>query len=210
MLDVHPPEHGLHGIRDFTVHLLTITVGLVIALGLENGAEALHHRHQGEEAERLIRAELTNNRATLQQLSPQLKEEYQAMRTLEAFLLARSRGAEAESPTGKITFHEGNIPDSAWRTAASTGALSYLNYDEVQRFSDAYKQQDLLQRTAEITLDDYLQLLTMLGPIGAEMKTMSKEDAASALPAARRTLGHLSGIAAVGQGTIVSYDEALK
>lgn len=50
MLDVHAPEHPIGGPRDFLVHLLTITVGLLIALGLENSVEALHHRHQRKEA----------------------------------------------------------------------------------------------------------------------------------------------------------------
>ena len=40
MLDVHAPEHGIHGMRDFFVHLLTITAGLLIALALEAGVEA--------------------------------------------------------------------------------------------------------------------------------------------------------------------------
>ena len=55
MLDVHAPEHRIHGTRDFFLHLFTITIGLLIALGLEASVEALHHRHQRQEAETLIR-----------------------------------------------------------------------------------------------------------------------------------------------------------
>ncbi len=40
MLDVHPPHQPVHGWRDFLIHLLTITVGLLIALGLEAVAES--------------------------------------------------------------------------------------------------------------------------------------------------------------------------
>lgn len=65
MLDVHPPEHGIHGVRDFFIHLLTITVGLLIALGLEASVEALHHRGERLEAEATLREELNQNRATL-------------------------------------------------------------------------------------------------------------------------------------------------
>jgi hypothetical protein len=63
MLDVHPPERGIHGIRDFFIHLMTITVGLLIALGLENAVEAVHHRHQRKEAEVTLRQ--ANIRITL-------------------------------------------------------------------------------------------------------------------------------------------------
>jgi hypothetical protein len=61
VLDVHPPEQEIHTMKDFFLHLLTITVGLLIALGLENAAEAFHHRHQREQAEQTIRQELREN-----------------------------------------------------------------------------------------------------------------------------------------------------
>lgn len=40
MIEVHPPEEKFHGIRDFLVHLSTITIGLLIVLGLEAGGES--------------------------------------------------------------------------------------------------------------------------------------------------------------------------
>lgn len=75
MLDVHPPEHGIHGIRDFFIHLLTITVGLLIALGLEATVEALHHRSERKEAEATLRQELTQNRLTLVTIQKQSDRE---------------------------------------------------------------------------------------------------------------------------------------
>jgi hypothetical protein len=50
MLDVHPPHHPAHSWRDFFIHIATIVVGLLIAVGLEQTVEALHHRHQRQEA----------------------------------------------------------------------------------------------------------------------------------------------------------------
>jgi hypothetical protein len=46
MLDVHLPHEPIHGTRDFFLHLFTITIGLLIAIGLEAMVEAVHHRHQ--------------------------------------------------------------------------------------------------------------------------------------------------------------------
>ena len=45
MIEVHPPDEKIHGVRDFLLHLFTITIGLLIALGLEAGVERLHHHH---------------------------------------------------------------------------------------------------------------------------------------------------------------------
>ncbi len=46
MLDVHPPHHPVHTWRDFLIHIATICVGLLIAIGLEQTVEALHRRHE--------------------------------------------------------------------------------------------------------------------------------------------------------------------
>jgi hypothetical protein len=46
MLDVHPPHHAVSSWGDFFIHLATITIGLLIAIGLEQTVEAIHHRHE--------------------------------------------------------------------------------------------------------------------------------------------------------------------
>jgi hypothetical protein len=35
MLDVHPPHHAASTWRDFFIHIATIVIGLLIAIGLE-------------------------------------------------------------------------------------------------------------------------------------------------------------------------------
>ena len=49
MLDVHPPEHTPHTWRDFFIHIATICVGLLIAIGLEQTLEAIHRHHERTE-----------------------------------------------------------------------------------------------------------------------------------------------------------------
>src|SRR5580704_10034552 len=48
-MDVHPPHHGIETWRDFFVHMATICLGLLIALGLEQGVEAIHRAHERHE-----------------------------------------------------------------------------------------------------------------------------------------------------------------
>jgi hypothetical protein len=62
MLDVHPPHHPAHTWKDFFIHIATIVVGLLIAVGLEQGVEAIHHRHQAHRMEFLLREESRKNR----------------------------------------------------------------------------------------------------------------------------------------------------
>jgi hypothetical protein len=207
MLDVHPPEHGIHGVRDFFIHLLTITVGLLIALGLEAGAEAAHHRHQRIEAENNIRAEIRDNRNTLRQEAPSVITEAKNMARMAHILEARSQGQPGSLKGISIRFGEDSPRDAAWATAASTGALTYMDYGGVERFSDAYREQKLLQTTEEQALDDYLQLQTVVSGRDDDLSPALAKDA---LPLARRALAHLNGMLDVGQGTLTTYDEALK
>ena len=55
-MDVHAPHHPLHTWKDFWIHLATITVGLLIAIGLEQSVEGLHRLHQRHQLEEDLRS----------------------------------------------------------------------------------------------------------------------------------------------------------
>ena len=54
MLDVHPPHNPTHTWRDFFIHIATIVIGLLIAIGLEQLVERIHHSNQAREALELV------------------------------------------------------------------------------------------------------------------------------------------------------------
>jgi hypothetical protein len=58
MLDVHVPHKTEHTWPDFLIHIATITVGLFIAIGLEQTVEFFHHLHQRHQLEGNLRDEL--------------------------------------------------------------------------------------------------------------------------------------------------------
>ena len=49
MLEVHPPEESIHSWRDFFIHIATIVVGLLIAVGLEQTVETIHRAQERRE-----------------------------------------------------------------------------------------------------------------------------------------------------------------
>src|SRR3984957_11446020 len=149
MLDVHAPHQSPFGMRDFFVHLLTITAGLLIALGLEASVEAMHHHHQRKEAETLIREELRKNKEDLEKAAQGdhgIPAERQNMARFITMTRAAINGQQFPADQKMdLGFHEEEIPDAAWRTASTTGVLEYMPYEEVERFADAYREQALLQ-----------------------------------------------------------------
>ncbi len=62
MIEVHPPHENVHTWRQFFIHIAAITIGLLIAIGLEQTVVYFHHRHQLQEARRELTAELEENR----------------------------------------------------------------------------------------------------------------------------------------------------
>src|ERR1700722_11264259 len=62
MLDVHPTHHAATTWRDFFIHIATIVLGLLIAIGLEQTVEYIHHRHQRSQLEEDLRHEAQVNR----------------------------------------------------------------------------------------------------------------------------------------------------
>src|SRR5580704_4948634 len=62
MLDVHAPHESIHTLKGFFVHITTIAIGLLIAIGLEQSVEYIHHRHQLQEARRELLKEVDENR----------------------------------------------------------------------------------------------------------------------------------------------------
>ena len=61
MLDVQAPHYTVHTWKDFFIHLATISIGLLIAIGLEQSAVYLHHRHQAQQMIEKLRAESVEN-----------------------------------------------------------------------------------------------------------------------------------------------------
>ena len=95
MLDVHPPHHAANSLRDFFVHIATIVIGLLIAVGLEQTVEWAHHRHQRHQLQEDLHDEAEKN---LQVIDRDLK-----MQDLEPwFEEATRKGAPTEVPKSKL------------------------------------------------------------------------------------------------------------
>lgn len=154
MLDVHLPHGKLHGVKEFFLHLFTITIGLLIALGLEGWVEYEHHRHLAHQAEDGLRAEIAHNAQHIGDIHQKLAGD---QKRLEADLkvLAELR-AHPHAKAGPIqfTFALQFIDDMSWKNAQNTGALAYMSYKDAQTFSDIYLLQDEYLREGRHYVDD--------------------------------------------------------
>ena len=66
MLDVHPPHSPTHTWKDFFIHVATICVGLLIAVGLEQIVEHIHQHYELRETREALEHEREVNRQRMQ------------------------------------------------------------------------------------------------------------------------------------------------
>jgi hypothetical protein len=143
VLDVHPPHEPLHGWRDFLIHLFTITIGLLIALSLEGCVEWQHHRHLVHEAEASLQAEIKSNAKGLEGVLDDVRKEQDFLKQDVAVMkkiIADPKVPNHDNMT--INFRIRTFGDVSWKTAQSTGALSYMPYARAQEYSDIYNEQN--------------------------------------------------------------------
>ncbi len=140
-MDVHPPHEPIHSWRDFLLHLATITVGLLIAIALEQTVEALHHRHQRMETRENLRREIMENRETF---AADLRAIAGEKKMLEANIAALRR-LRSKQPVAPDALHFAwswnSMQDSAWQTAHETTAIALFPNEQVQHYSVTYAQQ---------------------------------------------------------------------
>jgi hypothetical protein len=165
MLDIHPPHHAATTWRDFFIHIITIVIGLLIAIGLESSVEWMHHRHLVAKARGNIQREIHENQQLLpHNLDSLQKDGAQLKQNIETIRILRDHPKDLR---GKILYnlYWSAFTDAAWRTARDTGALSYMPYDEVQRLSELYGQQ---QYVSGLGTALFTEQSKAAGPIFAE------------------------------------------
>jgi hypothetical protein len=151
MLDVHPPHAPTHTWKDFFIHIATIVVGLIIAVGLEQTVEALHKARERTELRRALREEsqeiLNNCKVTRAVLANRDSTNALRMNELQT-IVWKSKPLTLGSPrVGPSVLQRPDVP--IWRTARTSGLAALLSLDEIQ----AYSEVEIVATKVEIAYD---------------------------------------------------------
>lgn len=164
-MDVHAPHHPIMNLKEFLVHMLAITIGLLIAVGIE-GLVELHREHSlVKEARQTLREEIEYNSSTLDDAMPQIEGEKAAMAVnvkLLTRIMENPKDKEAQHGSIKADFSGVGLHDTAWKTAQTTGALAYMPYAEAQRYADLYGAQQNFRAQQEKLLEDEAAFLGVM------------------------------------------------
>lgn len=160
-MEVHAPEHAIHTWRDFLIHIVTITIGLLIAIGLEQTVEYLHHRHLVKEAREKIHGEIESNEKMAEQDIDYLRQDADLMKTdvAKAHALRANPHAFDHNSEFRSQYSWSRFNESAWTSARDSGALTYMPVEEVQGYDDLYEAQRMVNASANETFRKQLELV---------------------------------------------------
>ena len=204
MLDVHPPHPAAHSWRDFFIQIVTIAVGLLLAIGLEQTVEYIHHRHLLHQAESNLRNENQDNRQTLadnEKLLDGTEAEMQTNLRVFADLKAHRNPAEQFSLQWKWT----GLQSAAWDTARNTGAVGLMSYDSAQDYSIVYSQQTLVNEQAWVYIRDVYRSGTNIAL--HKLPDLEPAEIDSAIADTKQTLNDIRYLRDLIRGLRVIYDE---
>ncbi|HEV2576891.1 MAG TPA: hypothetical protein VGU25_06750 [Acidobacteriaceae bacterium] len=144
MIDIHTPDQRTHTWTDFFIHIATIAVGLLLAIGLEQGVEYIHHRRQVSETRQALRIERETNRQAYAQVVKEFRRQNAALlnNLLVLHLLQQHPGAPAEQLPGILVWHAIRVTfaESAWKTAEQSSVTALMPQDEVRRYALLYER----------------------------------------------------------------------
>jgi hypothetical protein len=138
MLDVHPPTAAIHGWKDFFLHVATITIGLLIALGLEQTVEYFHNQHLLRVTREEIAVELADN-LRIAKLNNAECLRLQAVLVKNIDILEVAQKSSTPNVSGlNYDWNFDRTPDGAWQTAKQSTALGLFPHDELRRYTYDY------------------------------------------------------------------------
>lgn len=168
-MEVHPPQGPIQSVKEFMVHLLAITIGLLIALGLEATVEWFHHRHLVREARANIAQEIVYNQQSLTKELDSLPKEEDQLEKLMNVVTAGEKGNRPKLDE-KMVWSVTRLNESSWNTAYSTGAVAHMDYEEVRQYSQLYAVQQMFN----LSMDHYLESRREMYAFFAEMDLPDK------------------------------------
>ena len=138
-MEIHSPEGPVHGIKDFLVHISIVTVGILIALGLEGLRESIHERHLVRETRENMSTEMTTMLAHATDECAQVSAYSRTLQALAASMpdLARQHPEEVLARLNSAANPGYFLSVQSYQVALSTGVLAHTPTAEVSAYAFA-------------------------------------------------------------------------
>jgi len=205
-MEIHAPHEPLHSWKDFAYHMLTVVLGILIALGLENLVEWNHHRRMARETSDALVGEIRRNAASVRvglTAEPALEA-----RLREALRLAAHPEKATNAALPDLGFSVLALSATAWSTAQYSGALAWMEPAQVSAFARVYVVQQAFLNDQEATLSHWedVQRWTLLMQESLGVRGLSKDELGQMRREMAGALIHLQTEASAARTLAAQYE----
>lgn len=173
-MEIHPPEHGIHSFRDFLVHMGTIILGLLIAIGLEQSVETFHRRHERIDLRASLREEAEQVITDADHTESKLRQRLDIMSRRRSFVYAALWTGQHKDGDKIVSIPEDlEYPfDPIFRSALATSRVSLLSPEE----TTAYMELMYDMEQTKSSYSDYANAVHERMRFETELPRTEKED----------------------------------
>jgi hypothetical protein len=205
-MDIHGPVGPTRSFKDFAVHIGIVTIGILIALGLEGIREAVVVHRAVREARENFRVEMGENQKNIRRELENARGMQAQIQKITADLPELRQHPEqlaARISMIKPSFYF--FSSSRWDSALSTGALGHMKVEEINRYA-----------ASNFLVHDYSALEAQASPawLGLEAyfaarPTLSEQDLSGGIEKLLLFQGYVAAMIHVGEQLQSATDRGL-
>jgi hypothetical protein len=197
-------------LKDLLRELAIITAGILIALGFDGLVQWWHHHQLAREARANIVSELRENQQ-------ELAKEIQALQNVdkqgqELVALVHQLEVNRKTPVhqASYSFTMAELHATSWNTASTTGALSYMPYAEVKKYTQVYDLQRAYDAVQQRALEGSLDVEGLFTLLGRDAGSLTRAELSDAERRIGIAVANARALQQVAEPLNQRYQEVLK
>lgn len=135
---IHVPQEGIHTWREFAVHIAVVTIGLLLAIGLQQIVETIHDRSERAHLEEQMHETFVANEHLIADNLNKLERHKNYLRELRLAVSARIDGRFAPpAPFDSDPRNRTYVPPpslGAYEAAKANGTVALLSFDTIRLY----------------------------------------------------------------------------
>ena len=191
-MEIHAPEGRIDSWKAFALHIGIVTAGILIALALDSAVEWRHNRHLVREARDYLDREMAHNAEEVGRFLAIVKNteaDYETVGTIVNDLRQHRNNTHGY----RFRAYTMQLSEAAWTTAQSSGAVTHMDYLEIQQYASIYATQSRLAMLQDRFLEAALAATPDADPSSwSEMRFDSWKQQAAAADTHARAEEHVA------------------
>jgi hypothetical protein len=205
-MEIHAPHGPVNSLRELLTHILIVTIGILIALGLEGIRETWHDHTLVSEAREGFHTELLENRDKLVKEIQNVQDTRSALDAVLSDLPSlKQHSEEIPARLNSVAPALYSLRNTSWDAALSTGALARMKPREVALYGGASQASRMYTEQENRVLQIFAGLAAWRSPGKRD------EVSLSALEGQLRVVALYEEVSEhVAKETLADFDRALK